>query len=249
MNPETSILIRTRNEERWIGTVLEKIFSQTYKDFEVIVIDSGSTDKTLPIVSQFPAQIVRIKSEEFSYPHALNIGAQHSKGRKYLVILSGHSIPVSRSWLASGISNFALDENIMGIYGPLKAMPDGTVWDKIIHSCSYGKEFLLCFPKKYRLVRHSDMGILGFTNAIVRKDLWEKHHFDEAYGAGGEDGEWVRFWLARGYSAVKDLRFAVRHSHYLNAKQRRQQFKYWSSLKNPRPFQRLTFRKDGAHKE
>lgn len=50
---ETGIIIRTKNEERWIGKCLEKIFKQTYKNFEVVIVDSGSTDKTLEIAGKF----------------------------------------------------------------------------------------------------------------------------------------------------------------------------------------------------
>ena len=44
---KVSIIIRTKNEERWIGRCLESIFKQNYKNFEVIIVDNESTDKTL----------------------------------------------------------------------------------------------------------------------------------------------------------------------------------------------------------
>ena len=40
-----SIIIRTKNEERWIESCLKSIYEQNYKDFEVILIDNQSTDK------------------------------------------------------------------------------------------------------------------------------------------------------------------------------------------------------------
>ena len=43
---ETSIIIRTKNEERWINSCFS-IFSQSYKEFEIIVVDNNSTDKTI----------------------------------------------------------------------------------------------------------------------------------------------------------------------------------------------------------
>ena len=42
-----SIIIRTKNEERWISNCLDKIFSQSYKNFEVILVDNNSSDKTV----------------------------------------------------------------------------------------------------------------------------------------------------------------------------------------------------------
>ena len=42
-----SIIIRTKNEERWIGLCIERIKKQTYKNFEIILVDSFSEDKTV----------------------------------------------------------------------------------------------------------------------------------------------------------------------------------------------------------
>ena len=42
-----SIIIRTKNEERWITQLLKSIFNQDYKDFEIIIVDNKSTDLTL----------------------------------------------------------------------------------------------------------------------------------------------------------------------------------------------------------
>ena len=45
--PKVSIIIRTKNEERWISPCLEAIHTQKYKDFEVIIVDNDSTDRTV----------------------------------------------------------------------------------------------------------------------------------------------------------------------------------------------------------
>ena len=42
-----SIIIRTKNEERWISQCLDSINKQTYKNFEVILVDNYSNDKTV----------------------------------------------------------------------------------------------------------------------------------------------------------------------------------------------------------
>ena len=53
--PLVSIIVRTKNESFWIGKCLHEIKNQTYKNYEVIVVDNSSTDKTFAIIKEnFP---------------------------------------------------------------------------------------------------------------------------------------------------------------------------------------------------
>ena len=237
MEVETSIIIRTKNEERWLGVVLKKISQQTYKKFEVIIVDSGSTDQTLEIAGRFGVKIFRIPPENFSYPYALNYGIERSSAGKYIVIISGHSVPVSETWLEDGLNNFSRYEKIMGVYGFLRALPGTGFWDKFFLNWRYFFRRLVILGK-YRnfLVYSGKMGVMGFTNAVILRELWNKRIFNEDYGAGGEDGEWANYWFIRGYRAVKDEKFTVFHSHNLGLLEWYRQYRYWKALVRPRPF-------------
>ena len=238
--PETSVIIRTKKEEKWLGECLKRLRAQTYQNFEIVVVDSGSTDRTLTIAGEFDARIHHIKQEEFSYPFALNYGCERAAAFRYLVFLSGHSLPISNTWLQDGIDDFVNDK-IMGVYGFVWALPDGSIWEKIIFN-EYRSRIKNLFRGK-TIIDHDGMGVLGFTNAMIRKDLWDQHHFDEAYGAGGEDGAWARYWFIQKYVAVRDIKFSVYHSHGLNRRQLKEQWRYWVSLGEPRPFKPLVFRR------
>ena len=98
MNPKASIIIRCYNEERHSGKLLSGISQQTCQDFEVILVDSGSTDATLAIASHYPVNIISIKPEEFSFGRSLNRGCHIAKG-EYLVIVSAHVYPIHKDWL------------------------------------------------------------------------------------------------------------------------------------------------------
>ena len=46
-NPLVSIIIRTKNEEKWINLCLSKVYEQTFKNYEIIILDNYSTDSTI----------------------------------------------------------------------------------------------------------------------------------------------------------------------------------------------------------
>ncbi len=246
---ETSIIIRTKNEEKWIGCVLEMLYKQTYKSFEVIIVDSGSWDGTLDAAQRFPVKIIKIAPEKFSYPYALNYGIKESQASRFIVIISGHSIPISETWLQDGLDNFTHYKNILGVYGFLKPLPDASFWDRFFMNGGYllrGFRYKSWKRTKY-FVDKPGMGVMGFTNAIIPKELWNKRRLNEDWGVGGEDGEWAAYWLRQGYKAVRDEKFTVMHSHGLGLLGWYKQFKYWESTQNPQPFKPLSFRKDKAH--
>ncbi len=247
MSPETAIIIRTRNEEKWIGEVLKRLRNQTYQDFEIVVVDSGSTDNTLNIVSNFPIRLIEMEAEKFTYPYAINLGISKCVATKYFVILSAHSLPLNEKWLENGLKNFELNEKVLGVYGRLLALPDGTFWDKLFHGTSYLWTKFFSFGRSYHVIKKRSMGVLGFTGAIIRRDLWEQYPIDERFAGGGEDTAWADYWMRQGYVAVMDLKFSVYHSHYLGLWGWIKQYKHWLEVAKAKPFEYLDFRKDGAH--
>ncbi|MBT4730717.1 glycosyltransferase family 2 protein, partial [Candidatus Woesearchaeota archaeon] len=54
MPKKCSIIIRTKNEEKWISSCLSSVFSQTYENIEVIIVDNKSTDRTIEKSKKFP---------------------------------------------------------------------------------------------------------------------------------------------------------------------------------------------------
>lgn len=92
------IVIRCYNEEQYIEHLLTQILQQSIGDVQIILVDSGSTDATLSTASRYPAKILSIRLEEFSFGRSLNLGCQTASG-EFIVITSAHVYPVYKDWL------------------------------------------------------------------------------------------------------------------------------------------------------
>lgn len=203
--PTVSFVIRTKNEAKFIGKVLRSLETQTYKNIEIIVVDSGSTDKTLEIIKNFPIKLIQIKPEEFNHSYALNLGIKETQG-EFICIISGHSLPLSNTWLEDGLINFK-DPKVAGISGHYTEFPTG------YYSRKLGKLIL----KLARGKRATFSPWMTNTNSIIRKDLWKEYPFDEKLPEC-EDYDWACEMLARGYNIIKNPKFSVFHSHFLLGK-------------------------------
>src|SRR5690606_29933943 len=69
-----SIVIRTKNEERWIGSCLDAIRRQTLTDYEIVLVDNNSTDKTVSKAQQYGVTLVTI--DQFRPGAAINRGIE-----------------------------------------------------------------------------------------------------------------------------------------------------------------------------
>jgi glycosyltransferase involved in cell wall biosynthesis len=95
-----SIIIRTYNEEKYLNELLLAIRMQAseFIEYEIVLVDSGSTDNTLAIARAHGCRITHIEKSQFTFGRSLNIGCEFSRG-DVLVFISGHCIPVNNTWL------------------------------------------------------------------------------------------------------------------------------------------------------
>ncbi len=166
--PETTILIRAFNEERWLPEVLEAIDRQRYRDFEVLLVDSGSVDRTRDIVAASGGRVVRLRSDDFTFGHSLNVGIQEARG-SFIVILSAHAIPTDDQWL---------ERLIAPLRRPDTAMVFGGQRGHALSKFSEARDFERIFPAKPQLM-DDDHVFVNNANSAIRRDLWEVHQFDE----------------------------------------------------------------------
>ena len=189
-----AVVIRARDEAASIGRTLGLLADQTVRP-EVVVVDSGSTDRTVAIAREHGAQVIEIS--EFTFGGALNTGTAAVLA-EVVVSLSAHAFPPDRDWLARVVAWF----------------DDETV------ACAFGETRTLSGAPLERPVRQ-DAAMLraaphwGYSNGAgaFRRSLWERRPFREDM-PGTEDREWS-LWAMESESAVcvLDRQRRVEHDH------------------------------------
>ena len=196
--PLVSIIVRTRNEERWIDKCLDAIAAQDYREHEVILVDNKSTDATLKKAQRFNAKVLSIS--EFRPGEALNDGIRASKG-DVIVCLSAHCIPASPSWLSNLVSPLR-DEQVAGVYGRQEPLPFSDPHDK--------RDLLTVFGLDRKTQARDPF--FHNANSALRRSTWEQFPFDETV-KNLEDRVWGQVVINAGKVIMYEPTASVYHWH------------------------------------
>ena len=81
-NPGVTVLIPTYNRARFLPKAIDSVFEQTYSNFEIIVVDDGSTDETTDLLSKYKDKRLRIlKTQNQGVSKARNLGISQSNSQ------------------------------------------------------------------------------------------------------------------------------------------------------------------------
>ena len=199
-SPRVSIVVRCYNEADHIGMLLGKLKRQTFSDYEVVVVDSGSTDGTLEIVTSADVMLEHIGKEEFSFGRSLNIGCHASRG-EILVFISAHCYPEHDDWLENLVAGFA-DDNVAIVYGRQRA-GQGSHF-------SEGQIFRQWFPDESQPRQEGPFS--NNANCAIRRDLWAEYPYDESL-TGLEDIAWAQRVIRDGWWVSYRADAGVIHIH------------------------------------
>ncbi len=226
-----SIIIRTYNEETYLEDLLKAIHNQDLPDMEteVIVIDSGSTDRTVAIAKEYHCRITYIKKETFSFGRSLNHGCAEAKG-EILVSISGHCIPVGTQWLSKLIHPI-LQKKVEMTYG----RQVGGKFSKF-SECQLFEKY---FPNHDKIPQESFFA--NNANSAFLKNIWDKHPFDEEL-TGLEDMHFAKRLMANGGSIGYVCSAAVYHLHHETWGQvKRRYFREAMALRHIMPEVQISF--------
>jgi rhamnosyltransferase len=222
--PLVSIVLLTRNGAETLPAALAAIACQrTDFAFEVIAVDSGSTDGTLALLEPVAREVVRIVPESFNHGLTRNLAIHHARG-ELVVLLVQDALPSSEDWLtrltaplrtnpqvagafcrqqprdgAAAITRHYLDMWVAASPGPRSvALKDGSELDRLDP------------PARLRLC--------AFDNvcSCIRRAVWARIPFVDT--PIGEDLEWARAVLVAGYRLDYVPDAIVLHSHDRSAR-------------------------------
>jgi len=201
-------VIPVRDGERYLEELLEALAREGVD--EVLVIDSGSRDRSLQIARAAGVELLEIDPREFGHGRTRNLGAARTGG-ELICFLTQDATPLP-GWLDAYREAFALDPKVGAAYGPHLPRPDTS--PMIAREL---QEFFAGFSPDGRgggavIQRAGDPSFLSNVNACYARACWEEiggfrelpYSEDQAFGAD---------LLAAGWAKVYHPSAAVLHAH------------------------------------
>ena len=195
---KVSIIIRSKNEEKWIGLCLSMIYKQTYQNFEVILVDNNSTDKTIQKAKLWPIKLVKIK--KFLPGDAINKGIEISSG-KIIVCLSAHCIPKDINWLQSLIKPLSQNK-VAGVYGKQIPLSSSSAMNK--------RDLYIVFGEDKKIQRKDTF--FHNANSAFLRETWRKYPFNPSV-TNIEDRIWGQEVISAGLKIIYEPKSVVYHHH------------------------------------
>lgn len=188
ITPRITVLMPVYNCELYIKEAIDSILNQTFTDFEFIIIDDASTDKTVDIIKTYSDERIKliVKPLNTGYTNSLNYGLQVAKG-EYIARMDGDDISLPERF--SKQVDF-LDEN------PEIALC-GTAL-RII-----GSDIIICYPEEHNSIKLNLLkrNCITHPSVMLRKCILDKYSF--IYDIAKEPAEDYDLWIR--LSAVSKL--------------------------------------------
>lgn len=182
---KVSVIIRAFNEAEHIGRLMLGLQAQRLKPHEIILVDSGSNDQTVPLAEHFGAKVVHISKYDFTFGRALNVGCQAATG-DILVFVSAHVYPTHDLWLENLISPFD-ESKVVLAYGKQRGAD--------VNKFSEHQIFAKWFPNQKAFPQAGYF--CNNANCAIRKSTWERLRYNEVL-TGLEDLDWAKRAQAEG---------------------------------------------------
>ncbi len=212
-DPQISIVLPVRNGARHLRRSLPAVFAQAAPPFEVIVVDSGSTDRSLEICRKWPVRIIEIAPRDFNHGATRNLGASQARG-EFLVFLVQDAVPADDRWLERLVAPLREQRMLAGTWSHETPFPDQ---DPRIAEGPAPPGLQIYSRRTVPDVRslppweaHAHYAFCD-VSSCMRRSVWERFPFRPL--SFSEDTDWNRRILAAGYEVAFVPDSVVHHSH------------------------------------
>ncbi len=200
-----SVVMRTFNNSDIIKSTIVSLFSQQSVSFEFIVIDSGSTDGTMDIVSDVADILIQIDSSSYTPSYALNLAISKASSEE-VVLLNSDTVLLDPFSLSRLLLNFK-EQSLDALTGRQVARPDAYP--------EVEEAYLKCFPVSGSL---PSWITLSAPIALLRKSIWRKYPFyKDAWGS--EDSKLGQDLINAGLRVGYASDVTAMHSHNYSSSQ------------------------------
>lgn len=182
MRPRVSVVVRTRNAERFLPNLLASLRKQTFCDWEIVSVLHRSSDRSEEILRGAGATTINYPEDQpFNYSKALNIGAEAATGT-YVLNLSSHVEIVRSDTLERMVALMEAEQ--LAAVTVMRRFPGER----------YGKKDCVAITTRENF--QGNGGLANYCGMIPRR-LWQEHPFPEVVPTV-EDSAWAGYWLLRG---------------------------------------------------
>jgi rhamnosyltransferase len=209
-DPFVSIIMRSFNEAWALQETLPALRAQEFTRWELIVIDSGSTDGSQELIrAARPAHFIQIMPQEYNPSRVMNHGMRLAKSDLCL-FLNADATPQGANWLRP-LAAALQDPRVAACFGRQIPRPDC----QAVFACDYDR----CFGPQRESARWGHF--FSMVSSGLRKDVWAKRGFREDLQYA-EDDEYTRWCRAQGYRVAYVPESVAMHSHNYTPAQARQ---------------------------
>lgn len=218
---KASVIIPTKNPGKIFHRVLSAVLSQqTMFEYDVLVLDSGSSDGTVDFVRSISDPRVRLHQilpAEFGHGKTRNLGISLTKG-EFVIMITHDACPVSSHWLEELVKPAACDPQVAGVFGRHEAYENAspfTTMEIALHFAGFTASPVVCLDDRERYAK--DVGYRQYlhffsdNNALLRRTAWEMHPYPDVNFA--EDQIWAKTIIEAGWKKAYAENAVVYHSH------------------------------------
>jgi rhamnosyltransferase len=200
-DPFISIIMRSYNEGWALRETLPALQAQAYRNWELIVIDSGSTDGSVDLIRQAKPRLFRqIEPVEYNPSRVMNWAMEQARS-DFGIFLNADATPQGPHWLRPLVESLQ-DPQTAAVFGRQIPRPDC----RAVYACDYER----CFGPNRESVRWDHF--FSMVSSGLRKDIWARRGFLEKMQYS-EDDEYTRWARGEGCKVVYCPESVVMHSH------------------------------------